>query len=192
MSKPWRCLYGLACCLKATSPLARMRPESEVREQCEVSLRLVDLAILAGALIDLDGMNPALVHALATALHTVLTAPPEVAQTTQHQGEKIERGERGAGATREKRGAGVSDLSACGGTTAKRTRFECPDCDGGRIQVLAKGAAELAGVVVGAGRGEKVETIDCQDVCAFALSFLGRRCPCASSICRHVIFFLVV
>ena len=187
MSKPWRCLYGLACCLKATSPLARMRPESEVREQCEVSLRLVDLAILAGAHIDLDGMNPALVHALATSLHTVLTAPPEVAQTTQHLDESI-------ASARGKRGAGASDLSVCG-TMAKRTRFECHDSCGGRSlesQVLAKGAAELAGVVVGAGRGEKVETIDCQDVCAFALSFLGRRCPCASSICRHVIFFLVV
>ncbi len=63
-----------------------------------MSLRLVDLAILAGALIDLDGMNPALVHALATALHTVLTAPPEVAQTTQHLDESIAsaRGKRGA------------------------------------------------------------------------------------------------
>lgn len=165
-----------------------MRPESEVRVQCEVSLRLVDLAILAGALIDLDGMNPALLHAFATALHAVLAASPEVAQTTQHQGEKIERGKRGAGATRGKRGAGASDLSACG-TMAKRTRFECPESGGGRSQVLAKGADELAGVVVGAGRGEKVETIDCQDVRAFALSFLGRRCQCASSICHHIILF---
>ena len=97
VAAPWRRLYFIACSLKAAQPLAHVRTDwnlyicsplnekeqearisraEELCEQCEASLRLVDMALIASPSEDLGAMQREPLHAFATALHVLLVHLP--------------------------------------------------------------------------------------------------------------------
>lgn len=110
---PWRCLYALACCIKATWPFAHLSMDSwpapiehsagyrlerdqglhqknetaereeemdahiaNMRAKCRMSLRLVDMALLASSRGDLGQEQRQLLHIFASALHELILALP--------------------------------------------------------------------------------------------------------------------
>lgn len=129
---PWRCLYSLACCIKAARPLVEMCQEtmntfsiapactiaggkrrrgdhgvqkhdteeearsdiiSELYDQCQLSLRLVDLALLASPPDDLGTAQRQQLHTLATGLHDLLFFFPRVYTAGRDDDEAGARGE---------------------------------------------------------------------------------------------------
>jgi hypothetical protein len=141
----------------------------ELCEQCEASLRLVDMALIASPSEDLGAMQREPLHAFATALHVLLVNLPAGGEArASAQAVAQEDGKR-----RRKRS--FLELDARPDKKAKRSEATTQHIS----------PTVLSGTVLFAGEGEPLARIDALDVEGFQQSFLGRSPALVQGVARH-------